>query len=409
MKRKVDMKICAFKRTRLACYSTYFTISSVFCLPPLLFVTFREMYGISWTQLGTLVVANFLTQMLVDLIFTFFSKKFNVKLVLRAMPLITSLGLLVYAIFPMLFPNAAYIGLLSGTVIFSVAAGFAEVLLSPTVAALPSDNPKRDMSILHSLYAVGIFSVAVIGALYLRFIGEKYWNCLALFFAALPIISAVLFFTSPIPDISGGADVISASKHKNKTVGIVLCAVAIFLGSCAENVMSNWISGFMEAELKIDKLTGDLLGMATFAVMLGIVRIWYARWGKRIFRVLFVGMIGATACYLVAGLSTHPASAIAACILAGAFTSMLWPGTLIILEEKIPGAGVAAYALMAASGDLGASFAPQLMGVIADYSGLKTGMLVSSIFPILGIAAVSVLFLHLGRVKKTAFENVNRS
>ena len=53
-------------------------------------------------------------------------------------------------------------------------------------------------------------------------------------------------------------------------------------------------------------------------------------------------------------------------------------------EEKIPYVGVAAFALMAASGDLGASLAPQLMGIIADRSGLRTGMLVCLIFPALG-------------------------
>ena len=73
------MKKDKFKRTRLACYSAYFTMTSVFSLPPLLFATFQEMYGISYTLLGTLVLTNFCTQLTVDLIFTAFSKYFNVK------------------------------------------------------------------------------------------------------------------------------------------------------------------------------------------------------------------------------------------------------------------------------------------------------------------------------------------
>ena len=40
------------------------------------------------------------------------------------------------------------------------------------------------------------------------------------------------------------------------------------------------------------------------------------------------------------------------CILTGLFTSMLWPGTLIMMEENIPHVGVSAYALMAAGGDM---------------------------------------------------------
>ena len=56
-----------FKRTKFACYAAYFTMSSIFSLPPLLFVIFRETYGISYTLLGTLVLTNFCTQLAVDL------------------------------------------------------------------------------------------------------------------------------------------------------------------------------------------------------------------------------------------------------------------------------------------------------------------------------------------------------
>ena len=61
------------------------------------------------------------------------------------------------------------------------------------------------------------------------------------------------------------------------------------------------------------------------------------------------------------------------------------------MEEKIPGVGVAAFALMAAGGDLGASVAPQLSGVIADHSGLQAGILVCSVFPIIGIGLMIVI------------------
>ena len=52
-----------YRRATLACYTAYFTMSSVFSLPPLLFATLHEMYGISYTLLGTLVLTNFCTQL----------------------------------------------------------------------------------------------------------------------------------------------------------------------------------------------------------------------------------------------------------------------------------------------------------------------------------------------------------
>ena len=84
-----------FKRTRLACYTAYFTMSSVFCLPPLLFATLQDTFGISYTLLGTLVLVNFCTQLSVDLLLSLISKKIDVKWIVKIMPVITTLGLTV--------------------------------------------------------------------------------------------------------------------------------------------------------------------------------------------------------------------------------------------------------------------------------------------------------------------------
>lgn len=386
-----------FKRTKFACYSSYFTMSSIFCLPPLLFVTFHKMYNISWTLLGTLVLVNFCTQLVIDLVFSFCSKKFNVNLLIRVMPLLTSLGLLVFALCPYFFPNLAYPGMLVGTLIFSLAAGLSEVLLSPTIAAIPSKNPQRDMSLLHSLYGFGVLSVVLIGTFYIKVFGAENWVYLTLFFAALPIISAFLFSVSPMPNILGEEATKPTLKTKKRGLGLTLCFGSIFFGSCAEVAMSNWISSYMEAALNLDKTLGDILGVALFAVLLAVSRICYAKWGKNIIKTLFFGMLGAAVCYLTVGLSSNIILSVIACVLCGIFTSMLWPGTLIMMEENISGVGVASFALMAAGGDLGASVSPQLLGIIADTFGLKAGMLVCSVFPMLGVILLLIIIKFFKR------------
>lgn len=393
-----------FKRTKYACYFAYLAMASVFCLPSMLFVTFKNMYGISYTLLGTLVLVNFCTQLTIDLIFTFFTKHFNIKKTIRIMPLLTALGLTIYATTPALFPKYTYIGLVLGTVTFSVAAGLCEVLLSPVVAALPSDNPERDMSTLHSLYAYGVLMVVILSSLYFKIFSTENWKYLVYFWAALPLISCLFFCLSPIPDMD-----MSRTSEKKSGKGkyklLALCALCIFLGSSAENAITNWISGYMEKVLNLPKTVGDIAGLALFAVLLGLTRTWYAKFGKNISRVLLVGMIGACICYLIAGFSNSVIVALIACVLLGIFTSMLWPGTLIMMEENVPNAGVAAYALMAAAGDFGASVAPQMVGVIADtvsasvvaaklstqlamtaeQIGMRAGLIISAVFPFLGI------------------------
>ncbi len=410
-----------YKRTKLACHSSYFTMSTVFCLPPILFVTFHEMYGISWTLLGTLVLVNFCTQLAIDLVFTFFSKYFNVQKTVRVMPLITSLGLMIYALVPTFFPQYAYTGFLVGTMVFSVSAGLSEVLLSPIIAAIPSDNPQKEMSFLHSLYAVGVFVLIVISTLSLHIIGNENWMYLTVALALLPIISALLFMMSPVPDISDSNDAPKGTeKSRKRTVGLALCVGCIFFGACAENVMVNWVSGYMESALRVEKALGDILGMAMFAVLLGTGRLLYAKCGKNIMRVLVLGMTGASVCYLAAGLSSNVIIAFIACIATGLCASMLWPGSLIMMEENIPGVGVAAYALMAAGGDFGSSLAPQLMGIVVDtvsvsgfaaklslsmnispeQIGMKAGMLVSALFPIMGVVLLVFIVRHFKKAEK---------
>ena len=409
-----------FKRTKLACYTAYFTMSSIFCVPPLLFMTFHTLYNISYTLLGTLVLTNFCTQMLVDLIFTLFSKKFNIQKVVRVMPCITSLGLFIYALVPNFFPQYAYIGLVVGTIIFSVSAGLSEVLLSPVIAAIPSDNPQKDMSMLHSLYAFGFFTMVVISTLFLKIFGNENWSYLVLLIGTLPLIAAVMFKISPFPNMSEEtSQEKNKEKNKNRTIGLALCVGSIFLGSCAENTMSNWISTYMENALNIDKALGDILGMAMFAILLGITRITYAKRGKNISKFLLISMLCAAICYLTISISNSTILSFVACILTGIFTAMLWPGTLILMDEKVKGIGVAAYALMASAGDFGASLAPQLMGIVVDnvsasnfafemsstlnltpeQIGLKVGMLITSIFPILGTVLLIFIIKYFKKNK----------
>lgn len=408
-----------YKRTKFSCFFSYLTMASIFSLPPMLFVTFRETFGISYTLLGTLVLINFCTQLSIDLMFTFFSKYFNIKIMVRFMPILTSVGMALYALIPSFFPQYAYAGLVAGTIIFSVSAGLSEVLLSPLVASLPSDNPERDMSALHSLYGYGVVTVVLISSLFFRLFGTENWMYLTLFFAALPLLSALSFMLSPIPDIHTSSSESTAKRHSNTGFGLTLCVLCIFLGSAAENTMTNWISSYVENALHISKSLSDLLGLSLFAIALSLTRTFYAKYGKNISRMLLIGMIGSTCCYLIAGFSSSMVFALAACVATGVFSSMLWPGTLILMEEKFPQLGVAAYALMAAGGDFGASVAPQLMGAIADtvaasnwaqtmsvslamsteQLGMKAAMVLSSVFPFLGIFLL-IYIIHYFRKHK---------
>ena len=399
------------RRVTLACYTANASMSVVGNLSPLLFLTFRSLYHVSYTSLGLLVLINFFTQLIVDLIFSFFSHRFHIPKTVKCIPVLTVAGLLVYAAAPILFPNAVFVGLLIGTVIFSAAGGLGEVLISPVIAALPSDNPDREMSKLHSVYAWAVVAVFVFGALFLSLFGIENWQWLTLIFALIPTCSALLFHGAKIPQMST-PERVSGVLSQLKNPGIWLCVVAIFFGGASECTMAQWCSGYIERALGISKLWGDIFGAAFFSVMLGFGRSLYAKCGKNITRVLFGGAIGATAGYLIAAISSVEAFGLVACVLTGFFVSMMWPGCLIAASDRFPQSGVFLYALMAAGGDLGASVGAQAVGVVidavaaypdaaqlasrlgltAEQIGMKAGMLVGMLFPLCAI--VVFFFLH---------------
>ncbi len=399
-----------FRRAKYACYMVNICMSVVGNLPGVLFLAFRNLYGISYTLLGFLVVVNFFTQMVIDLLFSFFSHKFNMEKAVKLTPLLTLFGLLLYALAPVLFPSAVYLGLLLGTVVFSASGGLAEVLISPVIAAIPSENPEREMSKLHSVYAWGTVGVIPLSTLFLFAFGGESWQILTLLWMALPLAAFLLYLKAPLPPMetpTHAAHAVSLMKNS----GLWLCVAAIFLGGAAECTMAQWSSGYIEQALGLPKVWGDMCGVTVFAVMLGLGRTLYSKFGKNVPRVLFLGAVGATLCYLTAVVASVPVVGLVACGFTGFCVSMLWPGSLIVAADRFPAGGVFIYAMMAAGGDLGGSVGPQLVGLVTDWViaspdlvstaatmglsaeqlGMKAGMLTVALFPLLGIVLYLIL------------------
>lgn len=403
------------KRLKYACYTTNISMSVVANLPPVLFLIFRSLYGISYTQLGLLVLINYVTQLGVDLLFSFLSHRFSIPKAVKLTPVLTAAGLLIYALWPMVLPGYAYGGLLLGTVVFSASAGLSEVLISPVVAAIPAENPDHEMSKLHSVYAWGVVGVVIFSTVFLALAGGENWQWLALLFLTVPAVAAVLFAGTKIPRMQT-PERVSGALQLLRCRGLWACIAAIFLGGAAECTMAQWSSGYLEQALGIPKVWGDMFGVAMFAVMLGLGRTLYSKIGKNIGKVLFWGAVGAAACYLAAAVSSFPVIGLAACALTGLCTAMMWPGSLIVASDRFPAGGVFVFAIMAAGGDMGASIGPQLVGVVTDAAialpavadlaldlgltpdqlGMKLGMLVGMLFPLTAI----LVYYRLWKEKK---------
>jgi hypothetical protein len=309
-----------------------------------------------------------------------------------------------FAISPILFPNYVYWGLVFGTVIISTSSGLVEVLISPVVAAIPSSNPDKEMSILHSIYAWGVVLVVVISTIFLKIVGNDKWQWLFMIWSFIPFISIILFSNADLPQMT------IKERDNNifkllKQPYFILCLLCIFFGGATECIMAQWSSGYLERAMFIEKIWGDILGVAMFGLALGLGRTLYAKHGKNIYSVLFGGAIGATVCYFIIIITKVPIISLMACAATGFCVSMMWPGSLIAASQRFQTGGVMMFALLAAAGDLGASLGSWFVGRVTDISmesnyimklaiefnmtneqfGLKFGVLAATIFPIAGV------------------------
>jgi len=404
-------------KIKLGCYISNMSMSVTSTLSPVLFLSFREMYGISYSLLGALILVNFFTQLTVDLLFSFFSHKFNIPLTIRLMPALTFAGFGLYAMAPVLFSGNVYLGLLLGTVVFSASSGLGEVLISPLVAALPSDDPDRAMSRLHSSYAWGVVGVAVLSTLFLYVFGREWWPLMMAFYMLVPLAAFILFMTSRIPAMHS-PEKVSGVLAFFKDPGLWLCVIGIFLGGASEVCMAQWCSSYLEMSFSIPKVWGDIFGVALFSVMLGLGRTLYGKYGRNVTVLLFAGSVGAFVCYMLTALSPFPVVGLFACAFTGFCVSMLWPGTLIYAADRFPAGGVFIYALMAAGGDSGVAISSQITGVVTDcvllseafiplaerlhltmdQLAMRTGMLTAALFPLAGIVIFGVI--HFKAKKK---------
>lgn len=131
----------------------------------------------------------------------------------------------------------------------------------------------------------------------------------------------------------------------------------------SELAMAQWASTYAEAALGLSKAVGDLTGPCLFAVMMGISRIIFGKYGEKLDLMKFMTASGllCVICYLLTSLSANPLIGLSGCILCGFSVGIMWPGTISLSSKKFPAGGTAMFALLAMAGDLAEVSAPVLL------------------------------------------------
>lgn len=413
----------SYTHTRIACYISYITQAITINLAPLFFIIFQDRYAVSYSLLGQLVLITFVIQLMVDFVSIRLLERIGYRVAAIAAHVLASVGLVLLGVLPPLFADP-YLGILTAVFFYSMGGGMTEVIVSPLVDALPGDAKASSMSLLHSFYSWGQCLVVLVTTLLLRVFGGGYWAWLPCLWALIPAANVVLFCLVPVPDM------IAAEKNGNRLSDLFrkpvfyVFILLMICGGAAEMTMSQWASLFAEKAIGVSKVVGDLLGPCFFGVLMGLGRVGYGLWGRkiRIAPALFGCSALTLICYLLSVFGGLPIFSLIGCAVCGLGVSLMWPGVLSLSSGKYPMAGAPMFAVLALAGDLGCSVGPWFSGIVTDWAktahvlpiagivgdaeqiAMKYGMLAATVFPLIMVIVLAVYLLQEHKEKRISSE-----
>lgn len=394
-----------FKGTKVACYSGYFVQAIINNLSPLLFVIYREKLGITLEAIGSLILINFLTQTIVDILAVKIVDKIGYKKIVVASHLFAFIGLALLGILPQL-TEKSFAAIVIPTIIAALGSGMIEVTISPIVESIPSDKKAADMSLLHSFYCWGQMTVVGITTVSILFIGNDMWYFIPVFWALVPLINMFNFMSVPFMPTMAEEEKTPLKKLLTSKIFIVAMVIMLCAGA-SEIAMSQWSSYFAEVGLGVSKVFGDLLGPCLFAVLMGTGRLFYGIKGDKInlSKALGACSVLCIICYLITSISNNSFISLISCAFTGLSVSLFWPGTFSLIALEYQKGGASMFGIMALLGDIGCATGPWLVSLVStaaqnnsypESSSLKAGLGFGMIFP----ATILVCLFILNKLHK---------
>lgn len=372
--------------TMRACFTGYIVQAIVNNFVPLLFLTFQRTYHIPLQQITLLVTFNFGIQLLTDLLSVAFVDRMGYQASMVLAHILSALGLICLTVLPE-WMGHPFAGILISVIVYAVGGGLLEVLVSPVVEACPSTHKEKAMSMLHSFYCWGHVGVVLFSSIFFKLAGIENWKLLAVLWAVIPILNALVFTRVPIAPVlpEGEEGMTIGTLFQNRTFWLLF--VMMICAGASEQSVSQWASLFAEKGLGISKTAGDLAGPMAFAVLMGASRAFYGNYGEKINldRFMAVSSVLCILSYLCLVFMPVPVLSLAGCALCGLSVGILWPGTFSRASKALPAGGTALFALLALGGDIGCSGGPSLVGMVSGMckGNLKIGILAALIFPVL--------------------------
>lgn len=275
-----------------------------------------------------------------------------------------------------------YGALLAAGTVSGLGAGILDMAMSPIVSAVCPERRTAALNRLHAYYCIGGVGTVLAASIGLRF--SVPWRFVSAVMALIPLALLVAFALVSLPPLVHPDHTREGLRRLLRRPRFLLALAIIALAGATEAGIMQWLPAYSERVLGYGKAAGGAalilfsLGMACGRMLASHRLNRLGPYALLIFPGAFCVIL-----YLLGSLLTLPLPALIACVLVGLGCSVLWPTSLGNTADRFPQGGASLFAVLAGTGNIGCLVMPWIIGLVAERSSLRAGLLAGTLAPLL--------------------------
>jgi len=274
----------------------------------------------------------------------------------------------------------SYYTLIISLMIAGIGGGFTEALINPLIVNIHPNDSGKYLNITHAFYPIGVMvSALLFGELLTR--GYS-WRVMFRIAAAGALVAGIFFNSLRFPPKTGSEH--SAWKLITVILGLSgfwFFAAAIFFGAGAESAFTFWSRSYVEIYFK-DVPRAGAIAVVVFAGTMVAGRFLAAKLSENIslkIIMIFSALLGVGVSIVIPFISSLVWFYIFLG-LAGIASGCFWPSILAEASNCLKINPTILFVLLSCIGIVGFGLTPWLLGIIGDYTNLRTGFFVIPVF-----------------------------
>ncbi len=346
-------------------------------LMPVYLTTFAATFGgLNEEQLGRIPAFMFAGVVAGILLSGPLADRFGVRFFTVSGMAVAALGLILMS------AARGYGALLAAGTVSGLGAGILDMAMSPIVSAVCPDRRTAALNHLHAYYCIGGVGTVLAATAGLHF-GVS-WRFVAAIMTLIPLALLVAFALVPLPPLVHPDHTREGLRRLLRQPRFLLALAIIALAGATEAGIMQWLPAYSERVLGYDKAAAGAflilfsLGMAGGRMLASHRLNRLGPYALLIFPGAFCIIL-----YLLGSLLTLPLPALSACVLVGLGCSVLWPTSLSNTADRFPRGGASLFAVLAGTGNIGCLVMPWIIGLVAEGSNMRTGLLAGTLAPLL--------------------------